>query len=319
VSKEIKVGLLVVVTLVVAIFGYQFLRRSSFSGNVYYAIYDDVSGLYTTDPIFVSGYRVGKVGEIQMLPNSNGKIVVELILDDNIQIPANSTAKLGSDLLGEASITLDFEKSEGFYTPGDTIKSFKDPGMIGETMEKVEPLFNDLSKVLSKLDTTLLKINSLFPEEGDEEAQASLYETVNLVNGQLTSLTETTDRVNAFLGRNTKNLTAILDDVSEVTGEMADNSESVGNMLADLETITGKVADSDIETTVEELNGTLSQLETLLNAVNNGDGTVAKLVNDPVTYQKLEAILNSMDALLVDFKANPSRYVSISLIERKNK
>lgn len=317
-KKEIKVGLLVVVTLVIAIFGYQFLRRSSFSGNVYYAVYDDVAGLYTTDPIFVSGYRVGKVGKIQMLPNTEGLILVELILDDNIQIPENSTAKLGSDLLGEASITLDFEKSEGFYSPGDTLKSFKDPGMLGETMNKVEPLFDDLGKVLSKLDTTLIKINSMFPEKG-EESQASLYETVNLVNGQLTSLTETTDRVNAFLSRNTKSMTAILDDVSKVTDEMADNSESVGNMMADLETITGKVADSDIETTIDELNGTLSQLEVLLDAVNNGDGTVAKLVNDPVTYEKLEAILNSMDALLVDFKANPSRYVSISLIERKNK
>jgi phospholipid/cholesterol/gamma-HCH transport system substrate-binding protein len=114
-------------------------------------------------------------------------------------------------------------------------------------------------------------------------------------------------------------MTAILDDVSEVTGAMADNSESVGNVMADLEEITGQVAESDLKTTVDELNGTLTQLETLLDAVNNGDGTVAKLVNDPVTYGKLEAILNSMDALLVDLKANPSRYVSISLIERKNK
>jgi phospholipid/cholesterol/gamma-HCH transport system substrate-binding protein len=140
-----------------------------------------------------------------------------------------------------------------------------------------------------------------------------------LVNNQLESLTETTNRVNAFLGRNTNNMTSIIKDFSEVSGELAENKESFGEIVANLEEISGKVADSDIETTIEELNGSLAQLETLLNSVNNGDGTVAKLVNDPVTYQKLEAILNSIDALLVDFKANPSRYVSISLIERKNK
>lgn len=317
-KKEIKVGLLVIATLAIAIFGYQYLRSSSFSGNTYYAVYEDVEGLYTTDPIFVSGYRVGKVGEISMLPNTGGKILVELILDNDVNIPLESSALFKTDLLGEAAIALQFTENTEFYEPGDTLISLKDPGMIGETMEKIDPLFADLGSVLGKLDTTLQKINGLFPEE-NEESQASLYETVNLVNNQLESLTETTDRVNAFLGRNTNNMTSIIKDFSEVSGELAENKESVGEIVANLEEISGKVADSDIETTIEELNGSLAQLETLLNSVNNGDGTVAKLVNDPVTYQKLEAILNSMDALLVDFKANPSRYVSISLIERKNK
>lgn len=317
-SKEIKVGLLVIITLVIAIFGFQFLKRATLSGNTYYTVYDNVEGLYTSSPVFSGGVNVGKVGKITIMPNSGGQILVEIILDDKVEVPVSSVAEFRTDLFGEASIALLYSDSTSMYQPGDTIIGNKSAGMIGEAMEIVNPVLGDLSNVLGKLDTTLGKINGMFPEEG-EEAPADLYETVNLVNAQLESLTETTDRVNNLLEKNSRNLTTMVDDLTEVTGEMADNKESIGAFLANIEVISGDLAESDLQATIEGLNGSLGELEVMLASINEGEGTVGKLINDPVTYQKLEAIMNSMDALLVDFKANPDRYVSLSLIERRNK
>jgi phospholipid/cholesterol/gamma-HCH transport system substrate-binding protein len=47
--------------------------------------------------------------------------------------------------------------------------------------------------------------------------------------------------------------------------------------------------------------------------INKGEGTIGKLVKDKKMYENLEAATSNLDKLLVDVKANPYRYVNVSI------
>jgi phospholipid/cholesterol/gamma-HCH transport system substrate-binding protein len=104
------------------------------------------------------------------------------------------------------------------------------------------------------------------------------------------------------------------------------NNQSINSTLNNVKNITDNVnktsenlAKADINQTVTNLKNTLGELDRTLAKINNNEGTVGMLVNDKKLYNDLQGTMNSLDALLADMKANPSRYVSFSLIGRKQK
>ncbi|MDQ3536966.1 MAG: hypothetical protein M3421_15220 [Bacteroidota bacterium] len=63
VSKEVKVGILAVVSLVIFYLGINFLKGIDFfrPNNIYFAIYNDIDGLAVSNPVLINGLTVGRV------------------------------------------------------------------------------------------------------------------------------------------------------------------------------------------------------------------------------------------------------------------
>ena len=53
--------------------------------------------------------------------------------------------------------------------------------------------------------------------------------------------------------------------------------------------------------------------------INRGEGTMGMLINNDSLYVALEKSATDLDKLLIDLKANPKRYVQISLFGGKSK
>ena len=107
---------------------------------------------------------------------------------------------------------------------------------------------------------------------------------------------------------------------------MADLNRNVPGMLrkadatlANTQQFTSNLAAVDIQTTMNEVNGTISNLKTFTDNLNNGKGSLGLLMNDPGLYNNLNATMSSADSLLVDLKAHPKRYVHFSLFGKKEK
>ncbi|MCW5920054.1 MAG: MCE family protein, partial [Bacteroidetes bacterium] len=71
--------------------------------------------------------------------------------------------------------------------------------------------------------------------------------------------------------------------------------------------------------TIEKLNKTIAELNSVLGKIDNSQGSLGKLVNDDSLYNNLNNASANLDKLLIDLKANPGRYVNISVFGRKNK
>ena len=74
-----------------------------------------------------------------------------------------------------------------------------------------------------------------------------------------------------------------------------------------------KSAATSINTLATDLRETSSKLTATLDKVNNGPGSMAKLMNDPALYGDVRSLVTRLDSLTADFKRNPRKYIKLSI------
>ena len=88
ISNETKVGALTVIAVTIIVLGFNFLRGKTIfkSGNFIYAKYTDTKGLIVSNPVYVNGYQVGTVFEIENLNANLSEISVAIKMNNNYQL-----------------------------------------------------------------------------------------------------------------------------------------------------------------------------------------------------------------------------------------
>jgi phospholipid/cholesterol/gamma-HCH transport system substrate-binding protein len=62
-----------------------------------------------------------------------------------------------------------------------------------------------------------------------------------------------------------------------------------------------------------QLKATSGKLDVIIAKVDSGNGTAAKLLNDPGVYNDVRTLLARMDSLVADIKKNPKRYINVKI------
>ena len=85
----------------------------------------------------------------------------------------------------------------------------------------------------------------------------------------------------------------------------------------------GKVAEDlnvkQMNTAIEEFSKTANQLNSVVSGIQKGEGSLGKLTKDEELYNNLTKTTSSLNQLVEDMKANPKRYVNISVFGKNNK
>ena len=74
-----------------------------------------------------------------------------------------------------------------------------------------------------------------------------------------------------------------------------------------------------IKGTVDNLKETVERINSIVDNVEEGNGSLGKLVNNEELYDNLNATSANLDRLLQDIRLNPKRYVHISVFGKKQK
>ncbi|MCD8071761.1 MAG: MlaD family protein, partial [Alistipes sp.] len=87
--SEVKVGIFALVALVCLYWGINFLKRQDLfkRNSVYYASYDEVSGLQKSGSVMVKGFKIGLISDIRYDPQRSDKIIVEMSIRSKYKIP----------------------------------------------------------------------------------------------------------------------------------------------------------------------------------------------------------------------------------------
>jgi phospholipid/cholesterol/gamma-HCH transport system substrate-binding protein len=107
-----------------------------------------------------------------------------------------------------------------------------------------------------------------------------------------------------------------MDNVSSFTGTLAKNNDKIGETINNLDKTTENFSKLDLQKTLTNLDGTLSQLKT---AITTENGSLGKLMNNPSLYNNLNATSNKINLLLDDIRVHPKRYISFSVFGKKDK
>jgi phospholipid/cholesterol/gamma-HCH transport system substrate-binding protein len=304
IAKEIKVAVLAITAIVIFYFGFNFLKGIDFFNptNEYYAIYDHVNGLTESNPVLLSGLSVGRVSNIEILQEDDNKLKVYFEVREDITLGENSEATLATDILGSQTIVLKRNKVDVPLPSGSEVKGGIEPSITEQIQEQAYPVLKTLDSVGQHLNGILANIDK------NEE----------VIQNVMLNVEQTTLNL-AKISEKQATITAMIDDFKKISATLADEKNGLKALLQKTNGIADSVNALELARVVNRLDTTLITINNTLAAMQDGEGTVDKLLNDDSLYLNLNQTLVDLDALLIDMKDQPKKYVHFSLFGRKDK
>ena len=297
ISKEIKTSVLVFLGIILFIFGFNYLKGQNLLGSsrTFYAVYDNVEGLTASTPVTISGLTVGKVIDINFKEDGTGKLLVKLLVDADFQFSKNSKAELyETGLIGGKAIAIipAFDNAENAKTDAYLTGSVK-AGLSELVNQKLTPLQGKIENMMVSADSLLNNLNEVF----DDATKNNLKRSISSLSATIYSFKSTSLSLNQVIKSNQGKIDSVLTNANNLTGNLSK--------------ITDSLSEADLGKTIKDLQITVTNLNKMLSGIENGEGSLGKLLKDDALYINLEGATKELESLLKDVKLHPNRYTRI--------
>lgn len=317
ISNETKVGALTAIAITLLILGFNFLKGKTLfkTGNFVYAKYEDTKGIMVSNAVYINGFQVGSVFDIENADQNLSSIIVAIKLKDNYNIPINSVATIKDNPLGAASISIKLGDAKQYLKTGDTVLTASSAGLMGDVMNKLGPVGDQIKTTVHSLDSVLKNINTIF----DPNTKNNLQQVIANINKTTASLVVSSASIQAMLNAQSGSIAKSMDNVASFTKNLSDNNEKITKVLANVEKTTDNFSKADISATVDKLKAAITNLNNILEKAGSQEGSLGKLLNDKTLYNNLTNTVRSANILMDDLRVHPKRYVNISVFGKKDK
>jgi phospholipid/cholesterol/gamma-HCH transport system substrate-binding protein len=297
-SNEFKVGASIVISVIVFILGSRFFDSIPLFRGTYelFANFEDARGMVKGNAVRINGVSVGSVQDVSLDPATN-LVSIRIRLDSKIIVPQGSYAEItGIDALSAVQLTIHpGPPGNPPIESGGSIPSQRASDLIATMTERAPELVDRIDSVLVGLNLTLTDTRGIIEPQSDLRLMlASLRGSASELERLMVSERTRLARVLA----NVDTLTATLGDVAgSANDSLAISLGHLNNLLARMD---GNMA---------QLETTMASLDAIVGKIDRGEGTLGLMINDPSLYNNLDSTVQNMNALLVDFKQNPVRYM----------
>lgn len=294
-NNEVKIGIAVVFAIAMLYFGINFLKGINiFTPNTtLYVQYNSVDGIVKTSHVLINGYQVGHVSDIVFDYTKEAPITLELTVDRKLVVPKGTIAEVyETGLLGDKAIRLRLGKSNELCHKGDTIEGIITGGVLAQAMESLLP---PIQNMIPNIDSTVRALRAVVESEHVENILANADDAVK-------SLKDASGKLDAMMS-------------TDIKPFMADAK----NVAAKLDKVATDVTEADLKKTLSELEAAIANVKLATAKLSSTDNTLGLLLNDRKLYNDVDSILINGNALVVDLKQNPKRYVHFSVFGSKEK
>lgn len=286
--REAAVGLLLIIATAIFIFLLIWLRGKSLkSGQMIEIAFDDVSGLKVGDPVRTSGVGVGEVDDIRLVTPGKVDVVLKLHSAPAPRQDARATVRL-LDFFGARYVDYQPGAAAAPLPAGREIRGEKEQDLTG------------LAQGLSGQGREALANAAAFlGPENTRELRRLLTEARGAVS-----------RLDTVAGTGGQQATGALQALREVLQHL---DLLVGGDAATQTFENMRVASRNLAQVTATLQTTTTALDSILGKINDGRGSVGRMVNDTTLVSDLHAASTALTALLTDLKAHPGRYVQVRI------
>ena len=305
-NKEIKIGFLAVIGLLMSVFSYNYLKGINLfeKNRKFKVIYNKVDGLSISNPVTLNGFKIGNVSKINFNPKNSKELIVDIVIENDVIFSNTSMAELyETGLIGGKAIAIlpDYKNDSLFAKDGDYLKGTLKPGLT-ELVNQILPQVQlQLESVMQNAEVVFKNINNIFDDQTKNQLKSSISDFSDLT----LSLSSTSKKISKLIDNSSPKIEDAINDF-KYTSE-------------NLKSITSSFTKSQID----ELTSGISQLINNLNMVsenlNNSNGTMGMLIQDKSIYENLEKATNELKILIEDVKLNPDRYVNFSVFGKNKK
>lgn len=335
-GREFLVGLVIIVSVVVAVAGTLWLQGRTF-GPVRTAavLTESVGQLAEGNAVTYRGVRIGQVQQIRVLDDGSG-VEVTLLLSEAVTLPDAAAVVFGPESLfgdWQAEIVSResypsfpfFEVRDGIRVP-DTV-SASSPVLGGYALPELSRLTASAEQIANNLESLTNRFELAFNEEtasslstaiGNIQAITQEVRTLVAQQGQVArSITANADTALAEIEVAASAARRAFERVDTIMdgGELEALFDDLRGIASDLRTVSGELADSTagVGVTLGRADSVFARLDRLAARIESGEGAVGRLLGDSTFAIRAEGVLTQLDSLLADLRENPQRYLRLSI------
>jgi phospholipid/cholesterol/gamma-HCH transport system substrate-binding protein len=281
-KREALVGSIVLAGVAVFVVATMWLGGQSFGRKDLVPVhFTDVGNVKSSTPVKVSGVQVGKVDRIAF--EGVGSVRVDLALTEHVPLSQDAKATIVAiGVLGDVEVVLDPGTDSVPLSPGQVLEGTTAAGMGG----LVDELGGQARAVMIGAQALL-----------NQQTADDLHETLKAMQRLMSVYADTRTGPTAEMTRlmvSLQGVSARLDSTL-ASPALASTMENMDSATAGLTRLT------------EQLTTTTARMDTLVQNMNAGKGTMGQLATNPALYDQLTATMKSMQALLDSVQAKPGK------------
>ena len=299
-AKELKIGIFVVVILTASFFLINYLRGEDIFNKEYKITgkYENVEGLVPSAPVFIKGFKAGKVTEVNYM-TEDGEFEVVCSVSSSFPVPTDSKMVIYAvDLMGGKGVKIALGEAEESAEDGAQLETAFEAGLVDELGASIKPLLAKVGNTLDSLSVLVSGVNTMLSEEN-----------VRRIDGTLANLEKTMSSVKgiaATINGKSAELEAFMDNLSAFSGKLEGLSEKVDTTIAGFNGVVDQLNEAEIK-------GLVASFKELVENINDPDGSINKLMKDDSVYNSVDSLLNDVNILVKKIQENPKKYLKISV------
>ena len=299
-NKELKIGLFAVLVMIASFFLLNYLRGEDIFDKEAEVVarYDNLEGLTASAPVYIKGYKAGKVAEVEYDSENAVFYVTCSVLKDFSITEDSKMAIYSTDIMGSKGVKLILGTSEELIEDGDTLSGVIEAGLMDGLAESISPLLAKVSTTIDSLGTTVSGMNRLLSDTNTK----SVSRTLKNLETTVANVKELSWTVKGKSGE----INDLIDNLSDFSSSLTDIATKADTTLTDINKIVATVSEADI-------NGVVTSFKELLDNVNDPDGSIGKLFNDSSVYNSVDSLLSDLNTLVSKIQENPKKYLKISV------
>ncbi|MFT5860365.1 MAG: phospholipid/cholesterol/gamma-HCH transport system substrate-binding protein [Flavobacteriaceae bacterium] len=321
-SKEIITGVSTVLAIGLLVTGVNFLKGNSFFGgdDVYYAYFPNSGGVSGATSVYVDGVEIGKVLNVEYLGGTDSLKRVKMTFNiqlENFKIIKESRIEAGAiDLFTKGlNLILTADASKGNYKPGDEIQGFVTQDIMSTVEGYADPITQKLQTMMVSVNKMVDGVTIFWDETASSEIEASMRE-VKLAIKKFGSAAE---QIENLVATEKIKISRIMTNVQQISENLKNSNDAVRKIVGNMEVLTDDLVSADFKSVIGDAQKTLQAVNSILDAANQGEGTLGKLLSDEALYNELVNTNVELQGLLNDLQLHPEKYIHFSVFGGKPK
>jgi ABC-type transporter Mla subunit MlaD len=298
-SNEAKIGLVVLAAIIIAVIGFRIMRDQPVfrQSKFLYTTFDRVDGLLPGNTVQIKGNKIGSVKEMKFSPETDStKITLGITSDFAFPVGTKAVLKKPGPL-GAVTIEIVRGSSSNYIEWGSVIPGEIDGGIFETFSTKGETIADELTKSLKNLNGLMVKLDSsVYSDKRDP------------IKSTLSSFEKTGKDVQQLIAKRKHDIDSMIINMSNITNNLDDltenNKSEIDSMFTNLNS-----ASSELDKLSKELNKTTLSLNEILVKINQGTGTIGKMINDESLYTNMDSLSFNLNELIKNIQENPRKYL----------
>ncbi len=311
-STELKIGIIMTVSIAVFIWLFNYMKGLNLLKplNSYYVVYNKINGLHESNPVYINGYKIGLIDEINFMPDESGHLIVKFTIEKPFDIPRGSKAIIySSDIMGTQAIRLKLGKSDQYYTSGDTLPGVVEGSLQEQVSAEVLPIKVKAEELMSSFDSVLAVIQITFNENFRNNFNKSFED----IRASVKHLKRTSYAVDTIITNKNGQFLTTMSNFQQISYLLKKDLTKLDYILDNVSDLSDSLSRSEIKSTIDNLNTTLAGTSVFFDNVNNGKGTLGQLTRNDSLYQALVHLTHRLDTLINNITEKPKKYIRLKV------